>query len=64
MTSRYGMLLEAREEDAQDRHGFEVTHICGGCEEVLDALYDERTDEPWFDLEPCETCGAKDWLDG
>jgi hypothetical protein len=55
---------EAEEEAERHRHGYEVTLICGGCESTDEVLYDERTDDPWSDLEACEVCGARNWLDG
>ena len=59
----YDLKREAEEEALREEYGFERTLVCSGCEDALVVLYDERTDEPWWDLEPCEVCGTKDWLD-
>ena len=55
-------LSEAREEErleaARCQFGAYSDVECLECSEVVEVLFDERTDEPWSDLDRCTACGA------
>lgn len=54
---------DARREAEYEAHRYEQSMACSGCEEVISVDHDDRTDEPFSELEPCEHCGTEgEWL--
>lgn len=59
----WSVKADADAEAIFERYSYSRSMVCGGCERLVEVDFDERTGEPWSELDPCEDCGAKDWLD-